>query len=208
MFECAHNRHKKNRFFSFLNFRLFGVWITTFPRMFFFHFFNFFLFFFRVFFFFFFIWKKKTFSIFFCFFFLGLMLTFIFQTQKDCKYCMFTYFINLKLFLLIFPAAKREKSKKSIFFVPVVCTLKIFCETTLWCYVVFQKFSRDVWTSFRYLKNSPKNFFSEKKAIVLFFREKKKNRKIGKFGRSAKIGQIYFGDKNLGIRRIFCINIF
>ena len=55
----------------------------------------------------------------------------------------------------------------------------------------FPKNFRDVWTSFRYLKNSPKNFFSEKKAIVLFFREKK----IEKFGRSAEIGQIYLGIK-------------
>ena len=72
---------------------------------------------------------------------------------------------------------KTKKSKFSDIFVPFVCTLKIFCETTLWCYVVFQKFFRDVWTSFRYLKNSPKSFFSEKKAIVLFFRGKKKNSK-------------------------------
>ena len=35
----------------------------------------------------------------------------------------------------------------------------------------------------------------------------KKNRKIQIFGRSAEIGQIFFGDKNLCIRRIFCINI-
>ena len=85
---------------------------------------------------------------------------------------------------------------------------QIFCETTIWCYVVFQKIFRDVWTPFGYLKNSPKTFFSEKNAIPQKFREKKKNRKIKQFGRSAEIGQIFFGDKNLCIRQICCMNIF
>ena len=35
---------------------------------------------------------------------------------------------------------KPEKSKFSDIFVSSVCTLKMFCETTLWCYVVFQNF--------------------------------------------------------------------
>ena len=63
---------------------------------------------------------------------------------------------------------KTKKSKILDIFVPFVCTLKIFCETTLWCYVVFQKNFRDVSTPFGYLKNSPKNFFPEKKAIPQF----------------------------------------
>ena len=69
---------------------------------------------------------------------------------------------------------KTKKSKFLDIFVPFVCTLKIFCETTLWCYVVFQKIFRDVSIPFGYLKNSPKKFFSEKKAIPQKFREKKK----------------------------------
>ena len=81
---------------------------------------------------------------------------------------------------------KTKKSKFSDIFVPFVCTLKIFCETTLWCYIVFQKNFRDVSRPFGHLKNSPKNVFPEKKAIVLFFREKqkKKNRKIWPIGQN------------------------
>ena len=96
------------------------------------------------------------------------------------------YFFNQKPEI-----GKTEKSKFLDIFVLFMCTLKIFC---------------DVWTPSEYLKNSPKIFFPEKKAIVLFFREKKK--KIEKFGRSAEIGQIFFGDKNLCIRQICTINIY
>ena len=61
---------------------------------------------------------------------------------------------------------KTKKSKFLDIFVHFVCTLKIFCETTLWCYVVFQKIFRDVWTPSGYLKNSPKLFFPKKRLSV------------------------------------------
>ena len=83
---------------------------------------------------------------------------------------------------------KTEKSKFLNIFVPFVCTLKIFWETTLWCYAVFQKNFRDVSIPFGYLKNSPKIFFSEKKAIPQKFRGeiKKKSKNLADRPKSAK----------------------
>ena len=76
--------------------------------------------------------------------------------------------------------SKNRKIEKIDFFVPFVCTPKIFYETTLWCYVVPQNFFYDFLTPSWYLKFCLKKIFSEKKARVLFFRGKKK-KKIEKF---------------------------
>ena len=81
---------------------------------------------------------------------------------------------------------KTEKSKFLDTFVPFMCTLKNNCETTLRCYVVFQKSFRDVWTPSGYLKNSPKNFFPEKKAIPQKFRGEKKSENLADRPKSAK----------------------
>ena len=117
---------------------------------------------------------------------------------------------NALFFLPENPKLGKLKNRNFWIFLCLLCVhLKYFYETTFWGYVIFQKTFRDVWTPSEYLKNSQKTFFHEKK---LYYRNVEKNfflnRKIKKSGRSAEINQICFGDKNLCIKRVFCINIF
>ena len=122
--------------------------------------------------------------------------------KSEKNNALFLYQKNLKF--------QNTKNRKNwIFFVPFVCTLKIFYETTLWCSVVLRKLFYDFSIRSRYLKFRSKKIFPKKTLYHRNFGEKnlKKNRKIQIFGRSAKIGQIFLGGKFVCIGRICCINI-
>ena len=75
---------------------------------------------------------------------------------------------------------KLWKIEKINFFVPVVCTLKNFYETTLWCYFVFQKFFMSIEHILGKKKFDQKNFFPKKTLYRRNFEKKffQKNRKI------------------------------
>ena len=63
------------------------------------------------------------------------------------------YYFNMQKYPL-FQLKNTKNQKKLNFSVPFVCTLKIFYETTLWCYEVLQNFFKDFLTPSWYFKFS------------------------------------------------------
>ena len=108
------------------------------------------------------------------------------------------------------PKLQNTKIRKNWIFSCLLCAYsKENYETSLWFYVGLQKNFHFFLTRSGYLKFCSKKFFPKKRLYCRNFGGKnfEKNWKIQIFGRSAEIGQIFSGDKNLCIRRICIINI-
>ena len=108
--------------------------------------------------------------------------------------------MQYKLFFL----TRKPKNRNFWIFLCLLCVLSKFFGKQLFDVMLFSK-KNFSWCliPFEYLKNSPKKIFPKKKLYYRNFEEK--NRKIWPIGRNQPN---IFGDKNLCIMRIFCMNIF